>query len=176
MLPSIESFWKGSDEEDRRKSAQVEYLARKTELEANAADLHTRICAVITMFESLRGDRLPGVYSSGWRPKKVNEATANSGKASAHLDANAGDVKDTPEGKFAWWCFHNQQILAQKGLWMEHPVATVLMAKATPWCHLSRVPPKSGTRAYFPNAEAAKVWQEHLASGGKAEGGPKEVK
>jgi len=172
MQPTLDSFWKGSDTTDRRVKYKDEYEARKDELEANAADTHRRICAVIAHYESRHGDRLPGRYSSGWRSRMVNDATKNSGKRSAHLDGNAGDVEDSKDGHFAWWCFRNQAVLAQHSLWIEHPVATVLMAKSTPWCHLSRVSPGSGIRCYFPTNDSVKVWNDYVANGGKPEGGP----
>lgn len=146
MHPTLESFWCGSDKEDRRKTYIKEYKSRQEELEINAAETHRRICAVVTVFEAETGISLPGYYSSGWRPAAVNEATSNAGKKSTHLDANAGDTTDTPDGDFTWWCMRNRHVLETHGLWMEHGVATVLLAKNTPWCHLQRVPPKSHQR------------------------------
>lgn len=171
----IHSYWTGSDTIDRRVSYKTEYEARKDELETNATDVQERIQKVADIFEHETGIILKR-YSSGWRPQIVNETTAHSGKLSNHILARAGDVADTPDGHFAWWCFHNQPILAEHGLWMEHPSATVLEAKRTPWCHLQSVAPKSGARCYHPTTESLLTWNEYVADGGKAAGGPLELR
>lgn len=84
------------------------------------------------------------VCTSGWRPKSVNDATANAAKTSKHLTAEAGDIEDADRA-FAQWCVKNADVLAECGLWMEDP-------RWTPtWVHLQRVPPKSGKRIYIPS-------------------------
>jgi len=84
------------------------------------------------------------VCTSGWRPQSVNDATANAGKNSNHLTANAADIGD-PDRAFAQWCVNHPDVLAECGLWMEDP-------RWTPtWVHLQRVPPKSGKRIYIPS-------------------------
>lgn len=168
---SVLSFWTGSDKTDRRITYKAEYEARKDEFEKNAMDIQERIQKVVDIFEAETGIQLER-YASGWRPGEVNEATAHSGKLSNHLSARAGDVKDTPDGHFAWWCFHHQDILKEHGLWMEHPSATVLEAKLTPWCHLQSVPPKSGARCYHPTTESLLTWNEYVSEGGSPAGGP----
>lgn len=172
MIPSSDSFWRGSDKADRREKYSTEYEARADLLEANGADTRRRIDAAVLAFEGDTGLSLPGIYSSGWRPSAVNDATANAGKLSTHKDADAGDVKDLPEGEFAWWCFAHQHVLEQLGLWMEHPVATVLLAKETPWCHLQRLAPNSHARIYFPTTASAEAWSKYVEAGGEPHGGP----
>ena len=132
-------FWNGPDEADRRfkyaKSWRHEY-------QQNGDEMQRRIGAVVVAFRAETQVELPSGYASGWRPAAVNEATANSGKNSAHLTAEAGDKRDTPSGDFAWWCMRNETVLVQHGLYMEHPVATVVRAwrvaqvqgrESTPW-------------------------------------------
>lgn len=177
MLPTLESFWTGPDETDRRLTAAEEYEQAKDALEANAAETHRRICAVASAFEGATAIVLPGRYSSGWRPQAVNDATANSGKASNHMKAWAGDVADLPDGQFAWWCFVNAHVLEQHQVWMEHPAGTVLRAYAkareqkrepTPWCHLQIMPPASHNRIYFPDTASLDEWEAYLKDGGAA--------
>lgn len=170
---SIASYWSGSDKEDRRVLYATEYQARAHELEGNAADLIPRIQAVADIFEQQTGIALTR-YSSGWRPATVNDPTKLTGAGfhSTHLDANAGDVQDTLKGEFAWWCFKNQSILKAHGLYMEHPCGTVLLAKATPWTHLTRVAPGSGLICFHPSKLSVTTWDQYLAGGGKPEGGP----
>lgn len=170
---SIRSYWTGTDKEDRRFTYVSEYLPRKDLLESNAAEVQWRIQAVADIFTAETGIQLT-LYASGWRPKAVNDPTKLSGAAqySHHLDAEAGDIHDTPDGKFAWWCFSHQEVLQKYALWMEHPCATVLLAKQTPWCHLQIKPPKSGLRVYFPSTNSAETWDKYISEGGVGEGIP----
>ena len=175
MIPTIESFWQGPDAEDRRKTHAKEYALHSSELEGAAAGLHPRICAVVTAYEAEHGPTLPGRYASGWRPKSVNDATANAGKTSAHLDASAGDVATEPDGEFAWWCMRNPHILAMHALYLEHPSATVLRAFATarqagraptPWAHLTTRAPGSHLRVFHPDGASVTDWDAYLGEGG----------
>lgn len=169
---SVDSFWRGSDPHDRRVVYFEEYNARKALIEHNAAETISRIQLVVNSFEADTIIRLSGKFSSGWRPASVNDPSklTGAGAKSTHLDAAAGDVEDTKQGNFAWWCFHHQELLQKCGLWMEHPSGTVLMAKNSPWCHLQISPPKSGLRVYQPNDSAALRWKSFLASSEKAPG------
>ena len=167
-------YWNGPDDVDRR-----EKYARvfKPEYQVNGDGVQQKIAAVVTAFRSETQVELPEGYSSGWRPPVVNDRTANSAKGtSKHLTAQAGDKRDTDNGDFAWWCFRNPHILEIHGLWIEHPVSTVVrswkLATKTdddpdPWCHLQSEPPGSGLRIYFPDHTAPKEWEEFLASGGQ---------
>lgn len=172
MLSAI-SYWKGSDKVDRRITYAREYQQRMEELEGNAKNTTTRIQIVVDIFEKETGIILTE-YSSGWRPEAVNDPTklTGAGLHSTHLDANAGDVKDTLLGQFAWWCFKHPEILQEHGLYMEHPCATVLLAIATPWCHLTPIAPKSGLRAFHPSNASVTAWNQYVMNGGKPEGGP----
>ena len=81
--------------------------------------------------------------SSGWRPSAVNKAIANAAKRSNHMIGNACDVYD-PDGALDHWCEVNLIELVRIGLWLESPASTV------GWCHLQRVPPRSGHRIFYP--------------------------
>ena len=167
-------FWNGPDKTDRRVKYASEF---QPEYEINGDDVQQRIAAVVTAFRAETGVELPDGYASGWRPSSVNEATANAGKTSAHLVAAAGDKRDTVNGDFAWWCFRNQGVLTQHGLYMEHPVATVVRAWATasaqkraptPWCHLTTRAPASHARAYWPDQRSLGEWEVFIALGAQA--------
>lgn len=165
-------YWHGPDEEDRR----IKYAKSfKPEYQENGDDTQRRIGAVVIAFEADTSIKLPEGYSSGWRPDAVNEITSNAGKKSNHLTADGGDKRDNVDGAFAWWCYRNKGVLEQHGLWMEHPVATVVRAwetakkqerDPTPWCHLQRVPPGSGARIYYPDTRSVQEWNALIAAGG----------
>ena len=168
------NYWNGPDEEDRREKYAKAF---REEYQANGDDVQRRIEAVETAFRSETDIKLPEGYASGWRSPAVNEATQNAGKASKHLFAQAGDKRDTPDGKFAWWCLRTPHVLEVHGLYMEHPVATVIRAwrraheqgrEPTPWCHLQSVPPGSGSRIYWPDGSAFSEWERFEAEGGYA--------
>lgn len=160
--PSIESYWRGSDSKSRLET----YKAQVTDtIIGNGKETHRRILLLTSEFERITGISLPGVYSSGWRPSAVNDATANAASGSKHLTAEAGDVKDTPAGDLAWWCFKFPKLsLEPFNLYMEHPIATVVKAKVTPWCHLQIVAPRSGSRVFFPNDQSVRDWAEYQRS------------
>lgn len=83
--------------------------------------------------------------NSGWRPKSVNDVTANSGASSKHITAEAIDLPDA-DRTLATWCVDNLDVLEEIGLWMENP-------RWTPtWVHVQIVPPKSGRRVYIPSS------------------------
>ena len=166
-------YFNGPDEEDRRVAYAEEFTP---EHQANGDDVQRRIGAVIVAFQAETGVDLPPGYASGWRSSTVNDATANAGKRSTHLTAQAGDKRDAPNGALNWWCLRNPHVLATHGLWMEHPAGTLLRAwqtakvqgrEPTPWCHLQSVPPASHNRVYFPDARAPTEWQAFLAAGGQ---------
>lgn len=62
---------------------------------------------------------------------------------SSHKEGRAVDLYD-PKGEIDAWCEANQDVLAECGLYMEHPSATI------GWCHLTTRPPKSGNRIFYP--------------------------
>lgn len=80
--------------------------------------------------------------SSGWRPAAVNASTPKAASKSKHLLGLAIDVQDGDKA-LQQWCMANTDVLAELGLWMEHP-------RDTPtWCHLQSVPPRSGNRVFY---------------------------
>jgi hypothetical protein len=84
--------------------------------------------------------------ASGWRPLEVNDVTANSGRSSKHISAQAADIRDTPKRDLARWVANNIEKLAAAGLYCER-------FEWTPtWVHFSPLAPKSGKRFYIPNA------------------------
>lgn len=159
------TYWFGPDAVDRRIAYAAEFKARAAELQENGDDTDRRIRAVFAIYSAeIGGDPAQMKYSSGWRPGKVNEATKNSASHSSHLDANGGDVECNIDGDFAWWCYKNTWILERHGLWMEHPVATVVRArkeKRQPWCHLQRIAPKSNARVYWPDGKSPAEWAKY---------------
>jgi hypothetical protein len=74
----------------------------------------------------------PMSVSSGYRPGKYNTAAKGAAK-SAHLTCEACDFRD-PDGAIDKFCMDNQQLLAEWGLWLEHPDST------PGWCHLDTRP------------------------------------
>lgn len=184
------SYWNGPDAADRRVAYEDEF---RPEYQANGDDVQRRIEATLVAFKAETQVELPEGYASGWRPPSVNEATENAGKLSTHMIANAGDKRDSVDGEYAWWNFRTPHVMEANGLWMEHPVATVVRAwrhaierakqaaaagksaaqiaatgAPTPWCHQQRTPPASHARIYWPDAKAADEWAEFLAAGGTA--------
>lgn len=85
--------------------------------------------------------------SSGWRPPKVNDATSNAAARSLHISGQAGDVYD-PDGRIDDYLMAHQELLADFGVWIEHPEATPT------WSHWQIVPQGSfavtGKRVYWP--------------------------
>ncbi len=157
------SYWHGPDAVDRRSAYAEDF---RPEYQVNGEDTDRRIRALYAEFCADGGKHRPEDmrYASGWRPKAVNEATRNSATLSTHLTADAGDVECDADGSFAWWCWKNTSRLEHHGLYMEHPVATVIRArveKKRPWCHLQRVPPKSQKRVYWPDSRSPQEWAQY---------------
>lgn len=89
--------------------------------------------------------------ASGWRPLGINARTQNAATGSKHITAQACDLRDTEERRFARWCLRNLWLLDEIGLWMEDPQWTPT------WVHLQTVPPGSGKRVYRPSVAEALV-------------------
>lgn len=131
---SLQAYFKGRDAQyadeytdDIQRNAIIT-VARANDLLARAgrSDIHT--------------------VNSGWRPKGVNDATANAASSSRHLTAEAADLPDA-DRTLATWCVDNLDVLGQIGLWIEDP-------RWTPtWLHVQTVPPKSGKRVYIPSSK-----------------------
>ena len=133
---TLETYWMGRDVEhaeeltdEIRANAEIT-VAKANELLARAgrSDIHT--------------------VNSGWRPKTVNEATANSATQSRHLTGQAVDLPDR-DRTLASWCGDNLDVLAEVGLWCED------FRWTKTWVHLQTVPPKSGKRIYVPSSAPA---------------------
>ena len=135
---------------------EARYAADLTdEVTANAALLLKRVNRLLAA--AAKEKVAPGIdkrsgtaVASGWRPKAINDATANAGKASRHVTGLAIDLRDDPPGRaLARWCLRNPKRLERIGLWMEDP-------RWTPsWVHLQAVPPRSGQRVFIPSETPA---------------------
>jgi uncharacterized protein YcbK (DUF882 family) len=114
----------------------------------NAAITVSKVNLLIAMFQAagvalqVRPDTQSPV-SSGWRPAKVNGITAGAAPNSKHMTCQAIDLYD-PDGDIDEWALANPKVLADIGLWQEHPAAT------KSWAHFQIVPPKSGNRVFYP--------------------------
>ena len=74
--------------------------------------------------------------NSGWRPRSINASTPGAAPNSKHITCEACDLSD-PDGDLDQFCMDNPQVLAEIGLWQEHPAST------KGWCHVQIVPYKS---------------------------------
>lgn len=112
------------------------------EMRLNAADMVAKANTLLENFGCVRR------CNSGFRPRSINENIPGAAKGSAHLTCNAIDIEDH-DGSLKKYCVANLDLLQSIGLWMEHPMATPT------WCHVQRIPPKSGKRIFIPNAQVA---------------------
>lgn len=77
---------------------------------------------------------------SGWRPASYNAKVPGAAPNSTHMTGNGIDIADN-DGVFDDWL--TDEILEKYSLYREHPSQT------KSWCHLQRVPPRSGKRTYY---------------------------
>lgn len=125
------------------------YAAELTEeIQKNAEETVLRVNQLLAAMAAAKvplvADPTTGSLShSGWRPPEVNAVTPGAAKASRHMTGQADDLHD-PRGYLDAWCMANQKKLAEIGLWLESPTATL------GWCHVQTVPPKSGRRVFIP--------------------------
>ncbi len=156
---TLTAYWNDRDSRYRLECTEA--------IQANALRTVGQINNLVAMFEEETGLKRDSC-TSGWRPKSVNDATANAGKSSNHLTANAGDVGDNSTGEvgdcdraFAQWCVNNPGKLAECGLWMEDPRWCAKWNEKAQrwdyWVHLQTVPPKSGKRIYIPSITPPKA-------------------
>jgi len=104
------------------------------------------LCQKLNVIRQAYGS--PMNISSGWRPKAINDSTANSAKLSKHLSGLAADVKCV-DNKFWTWCINNLELLQQQGLYLED-------RRWTPtWVHLQIGPPGSLKRIFIPSTKPA---------------------
>jgi hypothetical protein len=115
------------------------------DIEANARLTLSRVNALLAWFYDLNSGAAMRGVNSGWRPPAVNRGVRNAAKSSHHLIGRACDLSDDDEA-LDKWCLSKdgQRIMADIGLWMEHPSATPR------WCHLQTIAPRSGKRVFFP--------------------------
>lgn len=92
-----------------------------------------------------RSRKTGSAVSSGWRPAQINTNTKGAAPRSNHIICRACDLFD-PTGEIDRWCLDHPEILAEIGLWQEHPYYTLN------WCHLQVTPPASGLRVFRPGA------------------------
>lgn len=130
---TLTDFWAGRD---------VKYASEcSLEIKTNAAETVKRVNKLLALAE--KNGLTCSKVSSGWRPKLVNDATANAGKLSNHITGRAADLFD-PSRLLAQWVINNKDNLALCGLWIEDP-------RWTPtWLHLQSLPPPSGKLVYIP--------------------------
>lgn len=102
-----------------------------------ASNMHGLIQTVNRLLEAFGEFRK---VNSGYRREADNKAVGGSPK-SKHLTCQAIDLEDK-NGKLKAFC--TPDILADFGLYMEHPDAT------PSWCHLQDIAPKSGNRVFRP--------------------------
>lgn len=131
----IGDYWMGRD---KTHSADL-----SPEIVHNAMDTVRRANLLLSAYLAQSLDDEDRRITSGWRPPSVNAATHGAAPRSKHMTGQAIDIAD-PDGTLDDWCFCHLDVLAECGLWMEHPSAT------RGWCHVQTVPPKSGNRAFYP--------------------------
>jgi len=130
---TLEDYWMG-----RNKKYPV-----TVEITQNAKDLLHRVNLLLSVYYQLNPDAEKVKVSSGWRPPEVNKKTKNAALRSNHMTGKAIDLVD-PDGDLDEFFFDRQDLLAQYGLWMEHPAST------KNWAHVQSVPPRSGRRVFYP--------------------------
>lgn len=85
------------------------------------------------------GSVISGKHYGGFRP----QLTAVGAKKSNHKEGRAVDLFD-PLGHIDAWCMANLDVLAECGIWIEHP------EKTDGWSHWQDLPPRSGNRVFYP--------------------------
>lgn len=99
------------------------------EIKGNCIDTVGRVNKLLSIYFDDTGASVDEV-TSGLRPPEINDNTSNSAKGtSKHITGQAVDLRD-PDGDLDLWCMNHLQVLAECGLWQEHPAAT------DSWCHL----------------------------------------
>ncbi len=109
-----------------------------------SAELHANAAMTVARANGLlaRAGILSRV-NSGWRPRAINAQITHASPRSKHLTCEAIDLGDEDD-MLDRWCLANLPVLAEIGLWLEHP-------NATPgWCHVQIVAPRSGRRVFMP--------------------------
>lgn len=114
------------------------------EQRANAEDMVRKVNLLLFAAE------MECAVASGYRPAEINAVTPGAAKRSKHMDCNACDLADA-SGALDAWCMAHLDTLAEIGLWLERPSATKSRGIFRDgWCHVQRIPPKSGNRVFYP--------------------------
>lgn len=139
---TLAHYWMGRD--------TTHALQLSVDMRAEAArtvDLANRMLVLakvsgVTLKDS---PRTGSIVTSGWRPPDVNASTPNARPRSLHLRCQAVDLYD-PDGDLDEWLLSEggQRVLADLGLWHEHPAAT------KGWAHVQTRPPLSKRRTFYP--------------------------
>ena len=101
-----------------------------------------------------------------WRPKTINDRTANAGKTSTHISGEGIDIQDVIGTRdLARWCLAHtapachklgkSDVLAEIGLYIEDPRWTAGKNNNDPWVHFQIRAPLSGKRVYVPSTAPA---------------------
>lgn len=137
MMIMLADYFMGRDV-DPRYAAEL-----SNEIRTNATETVRRANVLLSRYYAAQPDAERARVTSGWRPKAVNASISNAAPRSRHMTGQAIDLSD-PEGDLDAWCMDNLDILAGCGLWLESPAST------KGWCHVQTVPPRSGSRVFFP--------------------------
>lgn len=106
---------------------RIKYDELSAQMKASIKTLHSALFDLETAYIKAGGHAFK--VSSGYRSPAQN-AAASGAKLSLHMQCKACDISDV-DGKLDAWCTANQNLLANLGLWQEHPDST----KAG-WTHL----------------------------------------
>lgn len=114
---------------DRAKSDELNALVLR-----NAEDTTRRFNGLLNDL----GWSKPVKYSSGFRPRKVNENTKGSAKRSAHLTCEGGDFEDDNNQTLGKLIMSRPDLLEKWGLMIEDISCT--KGENTNWVHLDSKP------------------------------------
>lgn len=104
------------------------------------------LCNKINVIRTAYGK--PMTVASGWRPRALNDLTANAAKNSKHITGLAVDIVDK-DGQLWNWCMNNLQLISMLGLYLEDKRYTAN------WVHFGIGAPSSLKRIFKPNSKPA---------------------
>jgi len=81
--------------------------------------------------------------------RRVQDTPKNGAAKSKHIIGAAIDLDDDDAGTLWKWVFANRTLLAEIGLWIEHPCWT--HCDGMSWMHFQILPPSSGRRFFVPS-------------------------
>lgn len=125
---------------------RIKYDELTADMKASIKKLHSALHDLETAW--LKGGGKPFVVSSGYRSPAQN-AAAGGAKASLHMQCKACDIVDT-DGKLDAWLTNHQDLLANLGLWQEHPDATKGWSHCDVGVREDKVRPNCGRRQFKP--------------------------